>query len=1088
MFGKSNGLKSPLLEKGRTPSIITHRDAEEESFIQEIKAFKHSKHKTILFWTGSIVTCGILYLLDFWFLKLHLRLRYKEAAPEEATHLLVKSENYTELVLTKTKNTRDFGLIPTFEYHQLPYYYRENTYRPIYFDVKVPHSEIIQKYSQGMQSADEIANNKEIFGNCEIRVPKKGVGKLFLEEMLHPFYIFQIGSCVLWFSDGYTYYAYSILLITIVSLVSSLYQTNKNIKDLNEMAFFKTKVKALRQGVWELIESVELVPGDVIEIPEGDKMPCDAILLSGSCIVEEGMLTGESVPVLKDHLAHTQSVFDIETDKKSLVYQGTKVLQTKNFASERVTAVVIRTGFTTMKGKLVRSILYPKPSKFKFYSDSMKFIGVLAILSVVGFGLSLPWQLHIGVPFLEMIDQSLDLITVTVPPALPAAMTIGTAFAINRLKSKQVFCISPPRVNVAGKIGVCCFDKTGTLTEDGMELLGVQSSYNSLSELSKESKKAGSFLLEQCMACCHSLSKLSGRVIGDPQELEIFNNTGWFYEEASSLNTKAILTNPEVDFSERTISHIDTLRIFHFSSQRQRMGVLVKNNLFENIVFFEKGAPEVVLEKCCDVPKNAKEHIKEYTRCGYRVLACAMKHLPKMNWDQVKSVTLEEAEEGELNFLGLVVLRNKLKHNTAETLEELHGAGIRTIMATGDAILTGVSVGKEVGMIKNEVYIGDLKGGKVVWTKNNQEVEAPWTTLGFETKYDIALTGPAFTEIYKAYKWGNIRNVVPLRVCLEKCQVYARMSPEQKTTLVELMQEHNFIVGMCGDGANDCGALKAADIGISLSESETSIAAPFNSRTGEISCVLEVLKEGRCALTTSLQCFKFMALYSMVQFFQVTMLYILSSNLSDPQFLIIDLFTILPLAVFMSRTKPYPKLSKRQPTASLISVPVLTSVIGQSLLAILTLGFGYLTLTQMEFFSPRVYKPGESIEDFLYSWENSFIFIVGWFQYQSICMVFSIGKPWKKPAHTNVCLISTFSVLMIWTLSSILWQPLVLREIEEVKEFPFFFRVAILFLCLSYAAVSFLLDKLVVTWLEVINKKRKAHRRYLQKLRDLRLE
>lgn len=155
------------------------------------------------------------------------------------------------------------------------------------------------------------------------------------------------------------------------------------------------------------------------------------------------------------------------------------------------------------------------------------------------------------------------------------------------------------------------------------------------------------------------------------------------------------------------------------------------------------------------------------------------------------------------------------------------------------------------------------------------------------------------------------------------------MSPDDKATLVANLQSFcKTEVGMCGDGANDCGALKQADIGVSLSDTEASIAAPFTSRVADISCIVVLLREGRCALTTSFQTFKFIELYSMIQFISVCLLYEIGSNLSDNQFLYIDLFQIIPLSMFMGWTGPYHKLTIHLPQASLISLTVMISVLG----------------------------------------------------------------------------------------------------------------------------------------------------------------
>lgn len=140
------------------------------------------------------------------------------------------------------------------------------------------------------------------------------------------------------------------------------------------------------------------------------------------------------------------------------------------------------------------------------------------------------------------------------------------------------------------------------------------------------------------------------------------------------------------------------------------------------------------------------------------------------------------------------------------------------------------------------------------------------------------------------------------------------MSPDDKANLVELLQtQMNVQVGMCGDGANDCGALKQADAGISLSEAEASIAAPFTSKIQDISCIIILLREGRAALTTTFQAFKFIELYSMIQFFTVSLLYLESSNLYDNEFLYIDLCVLVPLCIFQSRTGAYSKLTSQLP-------------------------------------------------------------------------------------------------------------------------------------------------------------------------------
>ena len=169
------------------------------------------------------------------------------------------------------------------------------------------------------------------------------------------------------------------------------------------------------------------------------------------------------------------------------------------------------------------------------------------------------------------------------------------------------------------------------------------------------------------------------------------------------------------------------------------------------------------------------------------------------------------------------------------------------------------------------------------------------------------------------------------RLVLKYCSIYARCSPENKAQIVQSLQKEEFTVLMCGDGANDCSALKVADVGISLSTEEASIAAPFTSRTPDISCVIYVLKEGKCALVTSLQTFKYIILYSLIQFISVTYLMLVDSYLSNWEFMASDLFLITPLAFLIPLAPAYHKLTYHKPVSSLFSFSIIFSMTLQTL-------------------------------------------------------------------------------------------------------------------------------------------------------------
>lgn len=208
-------------------------------------------------------------------------------------------------------------------------------------------------------------------------------------------------------------------------------------------------------------------------------------------------------------------------------------MQTRYYATENVTAVVVRTGFSTMKGALLRSILFPKPIGFQFFKDAMRFICVLGFFALIGLVYSIYILKKNGGATSDVIDKALDIVTIAVPPGLPAAICVGTVCALQRLNKANIFCISPSRVNISGKIKLFCFDKTGTLTEDGLDFCGFIRAFDF--DQFFDAKKV--LEIEQSdhvivgMAACHSLTIINQKITGDPLDVKMFEATGWQMEE-----------------------------------------------------------------------------------------------------------------------------------------------------------------------------------------------------------------------------------------------------------------------------------------------------------------------------------------------------------------------------------------------------------------------------------------------------------------------------------------------------------------------------------------------------------------------------
>ena len=1074
----------------------------EEDLVIGIAGYMYSKFWVFVYNLLCCLTLGMFYLLMRWLPSKRIKFYGKKCPLAKAEWVVIENE-FGELVVehvhrewynrplstilqsvpSDAPSNYDGNDDENYHHHRISdtnpivpiliffhYRYIKFIYSPVEDIFKTNHNwtdpdwvdlEYVQRGLSSAVQEDRIL----AFDKNQINLKIKTTSEILYDEVLHPFYIFQIFSIILWSIDEYYYYAACIFLISVLSIVDTLIETKKTSKNLADMSHFSCDVRVFREGFWTNVNSSDLVPGDVYEVSDpGLKVfPCDSVLLTGDCIVNESMLTGESVPVSKfpatretmyqllEDFQHTQMSSFVS---KSFMFCGTLIIRTKiPRGHSAVLAMVVRTGFSTTKGSLVRSMVFPKPIGFKFYKDSFKYIAVMTVVALLGFCISCVQFVKLGLDKRTMILRALDIITVVVPPALPATLTIGTSFALNRLKSKGIFCIAPTRVNVGGKVDVMCFDKTGTLTEDGLDVLGVRIS----TPASHSSFKFGDlkqdihevfpkFSLNDCnsptdvknrnflvaMLTCHSLRVVDDELLGDPLDYKMFKFTGWSYDEdfqkqefhssyeerhegsmfPENMDIIPAVVHPNgEDKRSRFVENdpqnfLGIIRSFEFLSELRRMSVIVKPNTGDVYTAYTKGAPEVIAEICNKgtLPTDFEEVLHQYTHSGHRVIACACKTLPKNTWLYSQKVPREEVESN-MEFLGFIVFENRLKAATPATLDTLQSAGIRTVMCTGDNVLTAICVGRESGLIQDPlVYIPYLNGpGEshlITWrdVDNPDNILEPdlLTPIGdIESSYTLAVTGEVFRILFSS---ENRISESYANDILLKSSIYARMSPDEKHELVEQLQRIDYTVGFCGDGANDCGALKAADVGISLSEAEASVAAPFTSSIFDISCVLDVIKEGRAALVTSFACFQYMSLYSAIQFITISILYSRGSNLGDFQFLYIDLLLIIPIAIFMSWSKPYDKLCKKRPSANLVSLKILMPLFTSFMIILLFQMVPWRLVQRMSWYIRPVVGDDDAVE----SSDNTVLFFFSNFQYILTAVILSIGPPYREPMSKNL--------------------------------------------------------------------------------------
>jgi len=575
-----------------------------------------------------------------------------------------------------------------------------------------------------------------------------------------------------------------ITMIVVLNAVLGIVQESRAeaaLEALRSMAAPLARV--LRDGEIVKIKSHELVPGDIIEMEAGDLIPADCRLIdSVSFRCDESALTGESVPVEKYSGANIPDIAPLG-DRINMAYTGCAV------SYGHASAVVVETGMSTEMGKIATMLenekngetpLQERLGQLGKYLGFLA-LGICAIILVIG--------LINKIPFIEMVMTSISLAVAAIPEGLPAIVTIVLAIGVQRLVSRNAIVRSLPAVETLGSASVICSDKTGTLTQNRMTLvklfLGGGKSFvyvgNDMSESAKMLIQLGTLCTDGSVRRVDGVDKH----IGDPTETAIV---------AAALNCD--ITKEYLALNNPRIGEIP------FDSDRKLMTTV--NMISDRVVAIVKGAPDILFEKCVwESDEKRQQAIKaneEMGRDALRVLAVCYK-----NMDAPPAEYTSEELEVDLIFGGLLGMIDPPREEAKDAISQCKSAGIRTVMITGDHVITASAIAKELGILENE---------------------------------DEAITGAQLAEMTDDELFKNIRHYC----------VYARVTPSDKIRIVKAWQRAGEIVSMTGDGVNDAPALKAADIGCAMGITGTDVAkgaADMTLTDDNFATIVTAVREGR---------------------------------------------------------------------------------------------------------------------------------------------------------------------------------------------------------------------------------------------------
>jgi magnesium-transporting ATPase (P-type) len=699
-----------------------------------------------------------------------------------------------------------------------------------------------------------------------------------------------------------------IFAVVLVNSLLGFIQEGKAEKALDSIRnMLSAEARTMRSGETRMIPAEQLVPGDVVLLESGDKIPADLRLVEAKNLrTEEAALTGESVPTEKT--VDAVPVNATVGDRGSMAFSGTMVV------SGRATGVVVATGNETELGRInqllagVSTLETPLLRQIKKFGYTIT--AVIAVVTVLIFAYG-KWVM--GMDFVSLFQALVGIAVSTIPEGLPTLITVTLAIGVQRMAQRHAIIRRLPAVETLGSVSRICSDKTGTLTLMEMMVASAVTAESAYQVTGDGYAPTGEIKKNGTVAGNEPVLTLMGRVCLLCNDAEIFQQDGGWKVEGDptegALYPFASKLGMDRQAEQVAFPRLDAIP---FESEHKFMATLHKSADGKQVLLV-KGAPEVILEKCTlqqtadgrGVPLDRERFAKEADRLasqGERVLALAWLKDPQVHAGSLGPADLPST----LVLLGLIGLLDPPRKEAIEAVKECHGGGIRVTMITGDHKITAAAIAKML----------DIGDGKT------------------------AITGKEIEEMDTATLQERVATV----------DVFARASPEHKLRLVKAIQANKQIAAMTGDGVNDAPALKKADIGVAMGIKGTEVtkeAAEMILTDDNFASIAAAVKEGRTVYNNVEKAILFMLPTNIAEasVIAVAIIFGFIMPITAPQILWVNMVTSVALGLVISFEPPETDVMLRPPRA--VDRPLVT---GFGLWRILFVGLALLAYTLSAFF------------------------------------------------------------------------------------------------------------------------------------------